>query len=114
MNTYLLNGLFLPILFASMSNEHHKNECEKVITSKIAKWCGIEIKCLSYQVRDISSTLQVGLGTVNKDNLFQQQKLRKNLQYYIHESTRRISKLYDGKENKPKINFGDSRDNIRS
>ena len=85
MNTYLLNGLFLTIIFASMSNEHHKNECEKVNTPKIAKWCGIEIKCLSYQVRDISGTLQVGLGTVNKDNLFQQQKLRENIQYYIHE-----------------------------
>ena len=85
MNTYLLNGLFLTILFASMSNEHHKNECEKVNTPKIAKWCGIDIKCLSYQVRDISSTLQVGLGTVNKDNLFQQQKLREKIHYNIHE-----------------------------
>ena len=63
-------------------------------TPKIAKWSSIEIKCLSYQVRDIASTLQVGLGTVNKDNLFQQQKSRENLQNHIHESTRRISKLW--------------------
>ena len=98
-----------------MSNEHHKNECEKVNTPKIAKWCGIEIKCLSYQVRDISSTLQVELGKVNKDNLFQQQKLRENLQYYIHE---RVPEGYQncmmGKKINLKINFGDSRDNITS
>jgi hypothetical protein len=60
-----------------------KNECEKVDTSMIAKWIGIEIKCLNYQVRDIASALQVGLGTVNKGNLFQQQKSWENLQYNI-------------------------------
>ena len=62
-----------------------KNGCKKANTPKISKWSGIEIKCLIYQVRDIASTLQVGLGTVNKHNLLQQQKSYENLQYHIHE-----------------------------
>jgi hypothetical protein len=64
-----------------------KNECEKVDTPMIAKWSGIgiEIKCWSYQVRDIASTLLVGLGTVKIGNLFQQHKSRENLQYHTHE-----------------------------
>ena len=79
-----------------------KNGCEKVNTPKIAKWSSIEIKCLSYQVRDIASTLQVGLGTVNKDNLFQQQKSRENLQYHIHE---RVPEEYQNCMTGMKINL---------
>jgi hypothetical protein len=60
-----------------------KNECEKVDTPMIAKWSGIEIKCLNYVVRDIASALQVGLGTVSKGNLFQQHKSWENPQYNI-------------------------------
>jgi hypothetical protein len=55
--------------------------------------------------------LQVGLGTVNKDNLFQQLDLRENLQYYCHERVPEKYQNFDGNENKPKINFGDWRDN---
>jgi len=38
-----------------------------------------------YSQRDIAKTLQIGLGTVNKDLLFLRQQARENLQYHIHD-----------------------------
>ena len=47
------------------------------------------IKSSNFRVKDIvrhiASTLQVGLGTVNKDILFLRQMSRENLQHHIHE-----------------------------
>jgi hypothetical protein len=69
-------------------------------------WTGVEIKCLNYLVRvivrDIASTLQVGLGTVNKDILFLQQKSRENLQYHINE---RVPEEYQNCMTGMKINL---------
>jgi hypothetical protein len=44
-----------------------------------------ELSSQGYSQRDIASTLQVGLGTVNKDLLFIRQQARDNLKYHIHE-----------------------------
>ena len=58
-------------------------------TLKITRWTGVEIKCWNLRVRDsqrdIASTLQVGLGTVNKDILFLRHLSQENLQHHIHE-----------------------------
>jgi hypothetical protein len=45
----------------------------------------LELSSRGYSQRDIASTLQVGLGTVNKDILFLRQMSRENLQHHIHE-----------------------------
>ena len=45
----------------------------------------LELSSQGYSQRDIASTLQVGLGTVNKDILFLRQMSRENLQHHIHE-----------------------------
>ena len=45
----------------------------------------LELSSHGYSQRDIASTLQVGLGTVNKDILFLRQMSRENLQHHIHE-----------------------------
>ena len=76
-------------------------------TSKITKWTGVEIKCwnLSSQgiVKEILlSTLQVGLGTVNKDILFLRQMSQENLQHHIHE---RIPEEYQNCMTGMKINL---------
>jgi IS30 family transposase len=45
----------------------------------------LELTSQGYSQRDIANTLQVGLGTVNKDLLFLRRQARENLQYHIHE-----------------------------
>jgi hypothetical protein len=45
----------------------------------------LELSSQGYSQRDIANTLQVGLGTVNKDILFLREKSRENLQHHIHE-----------------------------
>ena len=45
----------------------------------------LELSSQGYSQRDIASTLQVGLGTVNKDILFLRQMSRENLQHHIYE-----------------------------
>ena len=75
-------------------------------TLKITKWTGVEIKCWNLRVRDsqrdIASTLQVGLGTVNKDILFLRQMSQENLQHHIHE---RVPEEYQNCMTGMKINL---------
>ena len=75
-------------------------------TLKITRWTGVEIKCWNLRVRDsqrdIASTLQVGLGTVNKDILFLRQMSQENLQHHIHE---RIPEEYQNCMTGMKINL---------
>jgi hypothetical protein len=62
----------------------------------------LELSSQGYSQRDIASTLQVGLGTVNKDILFLQQKSRENLQYHINE---RVPEEYQNCMTGMKINL---------
>ena len=62
----------------------------------------LELSSQGYSQRDIASTLQVGLGTVNKDILFLRQISRENLQHHIHE---RIPEEYQNCMTGMKINL---------
>jgi transcriptional regulator len=62
----------------------------------------LELSSQGYSQRDIASTLQVGLGTVNKDILFLRQKSRENLQHHIHE---RVPEEYQNCMTGMKINL---------
>jgi hypothetical protein len=45
----------------------------------------LELTSQGYSQRDIATSLQIGLGTVNKDLSFLQKQARDNLQYHIHD-----------------------------
>jgi hypothetical protein len=45
----------------------------------------LELTSQGYSQRDIANTLQVGLGTINKDLSFLRKQARENLQYHIHD-----------------------------
>ena len=62
----------------------------------------LELSSQGYSQRDIASTLQVGLGTVNKDILFLRQMSRENLQHHIHE---RVPEEYQNCMTGMKINL---------
>ena len=62
----------------------------------------LELSSQGYSQRDIASTLQVGLGTVNKDILFLRQMSRQNLQHHIHE---RVPEEYQNCMTGMKINL---------
>ena len=62
----------------------------------------LELSSQGYSQRDIASTLQVGLGTVNKDILFLRQISRENLQHHIHE---RVPEEYQNCMTGMKINL---------
>jgi hypothetical protein len=60
-----------------MKNEQSKLDWRR---SKV-----LELSSQGYSQRDIAKSLQIGLGTVNKDLLFLRQQARENLQYHIHD-----------------------------
>jgi hypothetical protein len=45
----------------------------------------LELTSQGYSQRDIAASLQIGLGTVNKDLSFLRRQARENLQYHIHD-----------------------------
>jgi transcriptional regulator len=45
----------------------------------------LELTSQGYSQRDIATSLQIGLGTVNKDLSFLRKQARENLQYHIHD-----------------------------
>jgi IS30 family transposase len=45
----------------------------------------LELTSQGYSQRDIATSLQIGLGTVNKDLTFLRRQARDNLQYHIHD-----------------------------
>jgi hypothetical protein len=45
----------------------------------------LELTSQGYSQRDIATSLQIGLGTVNKDLSFLRRQARDNLQYHIHD-----------------------------
>jgi transposase len=64
----------------STENEHSKDCKLDWRRNKV-----LELSSQGYSQRDIANTLQIGLGTVNKDLLFLRQQARDNLQYHIHD-----------------------------
>ena len=62
----------------------------------------LEISSQGYSQRDIASTLQIGLGTVNKDIFFLRQISPENLQHHIHE---RVPEEYQNCMTGMKINL---------
>ena len=64
----------------STKNDHLKDSKVELRRNKV-----LELAGQGYSQRDIATTLQVGLGTVNKDIIFLQEKSRENLQHHIHE-----------------------------
>jgi len=64
----------------STKSEHYKDNKLDWRRNKV-----LELSSQGYSQRDIANTLQIGLGTVNKDLLFLRQQARDNLQYHIHD-----------------------------
>jgi hypothetical protein len=81
----------------STKSEHSKDSKVDWRRNKV-----LELSSQGYSQRDIASTLQVGLGTVNKDILFLRQKSRENLQHHIHE---RVPEEYQNCMTGMKINL---------
>jgi hypothetical protein len=81
----------------STKSEHFKDSKVDWRRNKV-----LELSSQGYSQRDIASTLQVGLGTVNKDILFLRQKSRENLQHHIHE---RVPEEYQNCMTGMKINL---------
>jgi hypothetical protein len=81
----------------STKSEHLKDSKVEWRRNKV-----LELSSQGYSQRDIASTLQVGLGTVNKDILFLRQKSRENLQHHIHE---RVPEEYQNCMTGMKINL---------
>ena len=81
----------------STKSEHSKDSKVDWRRNKV-----LELSSQGYSQRDISSTLQVGLGTVNKDILFLRQMSRENLQHHIHE---RVPEEYQNCMTGMKINL---------
>jgi DNA-binding NarL/FixJ family response regulator len=67
----------------STKSEHLKDNKDNKVDWRRNKV--LELSSQGYSQRDIASTLQVGLGTVNKDILFLRQMSQENLQHHIHE-----------------------------
>ena len=71
-----------------MKNEQSKLDWRR---SKV-----LELYSQGYSQRDIAKSLQIGLGTVNKDLLFLRQQAREKLTIsYSRQDTGGTSKLYD-------------------
>ena len=81
----------------STKSEHSKDSKVDWRRNKV-----LELSSQGYSQRDIASTLQVGLGTVNKDILFLRQMSRENLQHHIHE---RVPEEYQNCMTGMKINL---------
>ena len=81
----------------STTSEHSKDSKVDWRRNKV-----LELSSQGYSQRDIASTLQVGLGTVNKDILFLRQMSRQNLQHHIHE---RVPEEYQNCMTGMKINL---------
>ena len=81
----------------STKSEHYKDSKVDWRRNKV-----LELSSQGYSQRDIASTLQVGLGTVNKDILFLRQMSRENLQHHIHE---RVPEEYQNCMTGMKINL---------
>ena len=81
----------------STTSEHSKDSKVDWRRNKV-----LELSSQGYSQRDIASTLQVGLGTVNKDILFLRQMSWQNLQHHIHE---RVPEEYQNCMTGMKINL---------
>jgi hypothetical protein len=84
----------------STKSEHLKDNKDNKVDWRRNKV--LELSSQGYSQRDIVSTLQVGLGTVNKDILFLRQMSQENLQHHIHE---RVPEEYQNCMTGMKINL---------
>ena len=84
----------------STKSEHLKDNKDNKVDWRRNKV--LELSSQGYSQRDIASTLQVGLGTVNKDILFLRQMSQENLQHHIHE---RVPEEYQNCMTGMKINL---------
>jgi hypothetical protein len=84
----------------STKSEHLKDNKDNKVDWRRNKV--LELSSQGYSQRDIVSTLQVGLGTVNKDILFLRHLSQENLQHHIHE---RVPEEYQNCMTGMKINL---------
>jgi hypothetical protein len=84
----------------STKSEHLKDNKDNKVDWRRNKV--LELSSQGYSQRDIASTLQVGLGTVNKDILFLRHLSQENLQHHIHE---RVPEEYQNCMTGMKINL---------